>query len=106
MKILTEAKENFSRLEDVLRGASFEVEVNGNMVVAYPGETVAAVLLACGQRVFNYASDGSPRGYSCGIGQCFCCLVTIDGVSNVRACQTLSRPGMKIQTGLNEATVE
>lgn len=91
------------RLKNARRGIPFQMEVDGCVVDAYPGETVAAVLLACGKRVFSYAPDGSARSYSCGIGRCFNCLVTVDGLSNVRACQTSTQPGMVIRTGLREA---
>lgn len=94
------------RLKDVRRGAAFQVDVDGQITTAFPGETVAAVLLACGKRIFNYAPDGTPRSYSCGIGRCFSCLVTIDDVPNVRACKTLAQPGMRIQIGLKEAKKE
>ncbi len=100
------AAEKPLRLRDVQRGASFLVEVDGQIAAAYPGETVAAVLMASGKRIFNYAADGSPRGYSCGVGRCFCCLVRIDGISNLRACQTLAQPGMRIETGWKEALPE
>jgi aerobic-type carbon monoxide dehydrogenase small subunit (CoxS/CutS family) len=99
-------RDELLRLKDVRRGAEFQVDVDGQMLTAFPGETVAAVLLAGGKRVFNYAPDGTPRSYSCGIGRCFSCLVTIDDVPNVRACKTLARPGMKVQIGLREAKPE
>jgi aerobic-type carbon monoxide dehydrogenase small subunit (CoxS/CutS family) len=91
-----------SRLDGIRREQAFQVVVDGQMVEAYAGETVAAVLLAAGKRTFSYAPDGSPRGYACGVGRCFCCQVTIDGEAGVRACQTPARPEMKIRTGLGE----
>jgi D-hydroxyproline dehydrogenase subunit gamma len=94
------------RMPDVQREMPFLLDVDGNMVKAYPGETVAGVLMASGKRVFNYAVDGSPRGYSCGIGRCFSCLVTIDDIPDIRACTTQVYPGMKIQTGLKAAKTE
>jgi predicted molibdopterin-dependent oxidoreductase YjgC len=76
------------------------VSVDGRQVLAFAGETVAAVLLAQGARVFRHtARRGEPRGIFCGIGICYECLVTVDGVPNVRACVTTVRPGMAIQTG-------
>lgn len=94
------------RLQDTQRSAAFQIAVDGLMVEAFPGETVAAVLLACGKTVFSHAADGSPRGYACGIGRCFGCLVTIDGIENVRACQTYARPGMEIVTAQSEERSE
>lgn len=80
------------------RGESFEIDVDGTPVTAYPGETVAAVLASTGRRRLHRGIDGSPRGLYCGIGVCYGCLVTIDGVPGVRACVTLARPGMCVQT--------
>ena len=87
-----------ARLSQILRGDPFEIELNGQSLIANQGETVAAVLLANGIREFHHAEDGSPRGVYCGIGRCFSCLVTIDGQPEVRACVTPARRGMRIET--------
>jgi aerobic-type carbon monoxide dehydrogenase small subunit (CoxS/CutS family) len=39
-----------------------------------------------------------PRGLSCGIGVCFDCLVTVNGVRGVRACLVQARDGDVIAT--------
>ena len=39
-----------------------------------------------------------PRGLSCGIGVCFDCLVTVNGVPGVRACLADARDGDVITT--------
>ena len=71
------------------RGAPMTVQLDGQAVPAYRGETVAAVLLAEGQRIFRRTlKTGRPRGLFCGIGLCYDCLVTVDGMANVRACLT------------------
>lgn len=83
----------------VQRGESITVQVDGRPVPAYAGETVAALLLAEGVRTFRHtAKDGQPRSLFCGIGICYDCLVTIDGVPNIRACMTPLAPGMAIET--------
>jgi aerobic-type carbon monoxide dehydrogenase small subunit (CoxS/CutS family) len=72
--------------------------VDGVPVAAFPGETVATALLASGKRAFRHTEKrGEPRGIYCGMGVCFDCLVTVDGLP-VRACVTPVRPGMVIQT--------
>lgn len=71
--------------------------VDGQPVAAYPGETVAAALLAAGFRTFRSGTVGGPRGPVCNMGICFECVVTVDGVTNVRACMTPVRPGMKVE---------
>ncbi len=81
------------------RGAPFVVVVDGAPVPAYPGETIAGVLLAAGWRAWRTTRRGQPRGVFCGIGLCFDCLVTVDGIPNVRACMTQVTQGMVVETG-------
>lgn len=84
----------------VQRGEPITVRVDGRSVVAFAGETIAALLLAEGIRVFRHTAKRSdPRSVYCGIGVCYECLVTVDGVANVRACMTTLTPGMAIETG-------
>jgi predicted molibdopterin-dependent oxidoreductase YjgC len=92
-------KENpgFTRLENVQRGIPLEIEVDGRPVPAFAGESVAAALLAAGI-FFCQSHDGRPLGVFCNIGQCCSCLMTVDGMSGVRACQTPASPGLKVVT--------
>lgn len=79
--------------ENTDRGQAFTISLNGEILTAYPGETLATVLLANGKRVFRHSqTKGDPRGLYCGMGICFECLVTVNGRANVRACQTLAQP--------------
>lgn len=76
------------------------IQVDGEAVQAFAGESVAGVLLALGRQSFRHSERyHSPRGMFCGMGVCFDCLVTVDGVANVRACMTLVRAGMIVETG-------
>lgn len=74
------------------------VIVDGEPALAYPGETVATVLLALGLQTFRHTAHGAPRGLFCGMGICFDCLVTVDGQPDVRACMTPVRAGMVVET--------
>ena len=75
------------RIASVLRGAKIKIFVNDEEYPAYEGETVHAALLAEGYRVLRKTSKSrSPRGIFCGMGVCYDCLVTINGVPNKRAC--------------------
>ena len=80
------------------------IQVDGEAVPAYAGESVATVLLALGRRTFRHTEGGAPRGLFCGMGVCFDCLVTVDGVENVRACLTPVAEGMVIATAGCAAT--
>jgi predicted molibdopterin-dependent oxidoreductase YjgC len=87
------------RLPNIIRGESFEIEVNGQRMLAYEGENLATVLMAAGIRTFaSHAEPHAPSRLFCGMGTCQQCLVTIDGMPNCQACRTIARPGMKVET--------
>ncbi len=81
------------------RGPEILITVDGDTLRAFEGESVAAALLAAGRRVWRVTSRvGGPRGFYCGIGVCFDCVMTIDGRPNVRTCQTPVRAGLRVET--------
>lgn len=76
---------------DARPGAEFTVDVDGVPVRVVPGQTLAAALWAAGITSWRTTRvNGKPRGAFCGIGSCFDCLLTVNGVADVRAC--LVRP--------------
>ena len=79
------------------RGARVVVTLDGRPVIAYEGESVAALLLAEGITATRVTRGGEPRGVYCGMGVCFDCLVVVDGVPNTRACVTWVRDGMNVE---------
>ncbi len=86
------------RIASVSRGAKITIVVNGRAYAAFAGETVHAALLAAGCRLLRKtAKSGQPRGIFCGMGVCYDCLVTINGVPNQRACMTLVEDRMEIK---------
>jgi predicted molibdopterin-dependent oxidoreductase YjgC len=90
------------------RGRPVRLVVDGIEVLAYEGESVAAALMAAGQRGLRTAPRrGEPRGIYCGIGLCFECAVTIDGRRSIRACLTPVRDGLRVATAFpDEVTHE
>lgn len=80
------------------RGASFTIAVDGRATTAFEGETILTVLLAAGYRALRRRPDGSPAGAYCGMGVCFDCVVSVDGVPNVRGCTTPATPGCRVET--------
>jgi len=84
-------------------GRLVAVRVDGREIVAVEGEPIAAALLAQGIRVMRKTPRfGEPRGIFCGIGRCTDCIMTVDGVPNVRTCVTPVREGMVITSNLQE----
>ncbi len=79
---------------DVVVGFEFE----GKQVVAHEGDTVGSALTAAGidllSRSFKYHR---PRGLLCVAGNCPNCLMTVDGVPNVRTCTMQVKTGMKVK---------
>lgn len=78
--------------------SEIEITVDGRKVKAAPGTSVAAALLNAGATAFRTAGGGAPRAPLCGMGTCYECRVTIDGVPHRRACLELVRRGMVVAT--------
>lgn len=87
------------RIKGVSSGEEITLFVNGKAVTARKGETVHAALLASGRRVLRRSKTGTElRGFLCGMGVCYECLVTIDGLPGQRACMRLAEDGMEVRT--------
>ncbi|HBV96764.1 MAG: hypothetical protein JL50_15710 [Peptococcaceae bacterium BICA1-7] len=72
---------------------------NGLSYQGLAGEPIAAALLANGVRTLrHHEKSGKPRGIYCGIGHCYECRVTVDGVPGVRACLTPLKEGMEVMS--------
>lgn len=85
----------FSRLEPPAKPIQFTFDEQ--LITATEGDTVAAALLAQGVAFFRTTPvTGAPRQPHCMIGNCFDCLVAIDGVPNCQACLVIAKPGMSV----------
>lgn len=78
------------------RGA-IALTVNGSSLQVDAGTTVAAAVLISGLRTRTSIS-GEPRAPLCGMGICFECRVTVNGVLHRKVCQVLCEPGMVVET--------
>lgn len=76
------------------------VTVDGGRASVAGDMTVAAALLNRGVWSLRESVSGAARGPLCGMGVCFECRVTIDGVPHRRACLTPVREGMVVTTGV------
>jgi sarcosine oxidase subunit alpha len=73
------------------------IYVDNQMLEALEGETLAAALWANGFISLGRNPEaGSPRGMYCGIGHCYECRVTVDGIEDVRSCLVPVRHGMQV----------
>ncbi|MGO0576211.1 (2Fe-2S)-binding protein [Ornithinimicrobium panacihumi] len=74
-------------------------DLDGRAVPFVPGQTLGAALVAQGTLAWRTTRrDGRPRGIFCGIGVCFDCLVSVDGVPDQRACRVPAEEGQDVRT--------
>ncbi|HSY69012.1 MAG TPA: (2Fe-2S)-binding protein [Edaphobacter sp.] len=71
--------------------------VNGMPVQLEPESMVSAALLKAGVPC-RRSVTGEPRTALCGMGICFECRVTVNGVPHRRTCQLTCREGMVVET--------
>lgn len=73
------------------------LRVNGKSVSVPVGATVAVAMAIAGQAC-RKSVTGELRGPLCGMGICFECRVSIDGIPHCRSCQIACQPGMDVRT--------
>ncbi|UVL44266.1 (2Fe-2S)-binding protein [Pseudomonas moraviensis] len=86
--------------------ADMTVHINGQAVSAAIGETVLSVIQSLGVRQIARNDHDQISGAYCGMGVCQCCLVKINGRHKRRACQTVVRDGMLIETQVNRVVAQ
>jgi sarcosine oxidase subunit alpha len=79
------------------RSSPVTLSVNGSPVNVLAGTTVAVAVALAGQAC-RTSVTGESRGPLCGMGICYECRVSINGVPHRRSCQIMCEPGMKVKT--------
>jgi sarcosine oxidase subunit alpha len=84
--------------ERIDRAAPVAFTFDGRTVAAFAGDTIGSALYADGRRVFSRSFKyHRPRGLLCCSGRCPNCMLTVDGVPNVRACVEPVREGADVR---------
>lgn len=73
-----------------------ELTVDGRSVAVAAGTSVAVAVLMAGSPT-RLSVTGEPRTPLCGMGICFECRVTINGVPHQKSCQILCEAGMDVR---------
>lgn len=73
------------------------ITINGRPV-SVPRGTTAAVAVLISEVPCRFSVSGQPRGPLCGMGICFECRATVNGIAHVKSCQVLCAEGMEIAT--------
>ncbi|MDJ0713276.1 MAG: (2Fe-2S)-binding protein [Prochloraceae cyanobacterium] len=81
-----------------LNNNTVTVNIEGEDFQVPVGETVAATVLVHNLGYTRTSPiSGAPRAPLCMMGVCFECLMEIDGLPNIQACQVQVAEGMKIR---------
>ena len=84
--------------ERIDRRSTLAFSYEGRPVRAFAGDTLGSALYADGRRVFSRSFKyHRPRGLLCCTGRCPNCLMTVDGVPNVRVCVEPARDGADVR---------
>lgn len=85
--------------ESESRPQPLTVTCDGKPLACLPGTSLAAALWNHDIRQLAHSHKyGRPRGVTCARGHCTNCLMRVDGVPNVRTCETTVRDGMVVTT--------
>jgi NADPH-dependent 2,4-dienoyl-CoA reductase/sulfur reductase-like enzyme len=80
-----------------------QITVDGRPMRVREGATLAAALLDAGITHFRSSVTGEPRAPICGMGVCFECRVTVDGLTHQRSCLIPCTDGMRVGTAAGVA---
>ncbi len=78
------------------------IVADGREVRVPEGTSVAAALLNLGTGAFRRSVTGESRAPLCGMGICYECRVTIDGLPHQRGCLVTVAAGQRIVTAAAE----
>ncbi|MBC8014348.1 MAG: (2Fe-2S)-binding protein [Sporomusaceae bacterium] len=89
---------NHNILGEIPKVKTITIKFEGKSILARVGQTVASALMANDVHKLGHSRNLSqPRGVYCGNGRCQSCIMTIDGIENVRSCRTLVKEGMIVK---------
>ena len=72
---------------------------NGETIAAVPGQSISAAIFAADQKVLRKTRiKGEECSIFCGIGICWDCVVTVNGVMNQRSCLVEVQEGMVVSS--------
>ena len=67
-------------------GKPIKLKFNGITLSGFEGQSIAALLYSKGIRGLRNSKSGDERGLFCGMGVCYECAVSVNGITGKRAC--------------------
>ena len=77
---------------------SISINFNGTPYRGFKGQSIASLLFSCGIRGLRNCKNGEERGVFCGMGVCYDCTVSINGISGKRACIEPAIDGIDVRS--------
>lgn len=81
-----------------MREDQIRLTIDGQAVLVHAGTSVAAAVMIARGAGFRRSVTGRLRGPLCGMGICYECRLTIDGMPQRTSCQTICQAGMEVVT--------
>ena len=88
---------------DAVPPTAVTIHADGRALRVPSGSSVAAALIDAGVTAFRRSVSDEVRSPLCGMGTCFECRVTSDGVAHRRACLMPGSEGMRVSTAATPA---
>ena len=77
---------------------SISINFNGVTYRGFKGQSIASLLFSCGIRGLRNCKNGEERGVFCGMGVCYDCTVSINGINGKRACIEPAIDGLDVKS--------
>ena len=79
-------------------GKPIKLKFNGLTVSGIEGQSIAALLFSNGIKGLRNSKSGDKRGFFCGMGVCYECAVTVNGISGKKACLESAKDGLDVRS--------
>ena len=79
-------------------GKPIKLKFNGITLSGFEGQSIAALLYSKGIRGLRNSKSGDERGLFCGMGVCYECAVSVNGITGKRACLEPAKDGTEVRS--------
>lgn len=87
----------FKTINDAPPAKLVPLEVDGHVIHAADGSTLAIALMQAGVHTIRHNHRGEPRAPYCLMGACFECLVQVNGQEQVQSCMVRVESGLRVR---------
>jgi glycine/D-amino acid oxidase-like deaminating enzyme len=88
----------YKKIKFKITGRPIKLKFNGVSVNGIEGQSIAALLYSNGIKGLRNSKSGDKRGVFCGMGVCYECAVTVNGISGKKACLESAKDGLDVRS--------